>query len=375
MKAVTQISGSLVIALVFGSGGYYLGRSDATGQPQADPARQVRASAGAVRGVIPAGIDSKELRAKLDAEKSLLTRFKLALQNLEAWVGKSPIDALDWLATQPASDRRDEVIRMALNQYSETDAKGAAGWAMKNLSGAELNNTLITIAENWAEQNGREAATWFLAQTVTGERNGAVENLFFAWASNEPAAALEFIGSGSGIGDLSPTLRRAALAGWAKSEPEAAVAASLASSRANNDAGQFANTLANWATMDLEASSAWLLGKLEPGKERTAAAQELATIYAQQSPDAGLLWLEKLNSGTERDAAASALVAGWARSAPAEAAKWATTQSTSSLSPGAISEITHNYMLKDFAGFQTWRAALPEGPLKSVANQVGAGDE
>ncbi len=321
------------------------------------------------RSTIPA-IDPGKLRVHLDAEKNPLARFKLALQQLEAWMAKDPRDALAWLASQPPSGRRDEVMRLALSQYAETDAKGAADWALHNLTGVDLNNTLIAIAENWAQENGGEAAAWFLALPATPERDAAIENLFFSWASNEPSAALAFLESQSGPSDLAATLRRAALAGWVKSEPQAAVAASLALSRTNNDTAQFANTLANWATMDLDGSSQWLLANLPIGSERTEAAQELANIFAQQSPEAGIAWLDKLSAGVERDAAASSLVTGWARNSPEEAAKWAVNQNSSKLSGEAISEIAHNFLLKDATAFQAWISTLPDGPLKTQFTQA-----
>jgi len=355
-----------------------VGNHEAGLRTQGDPAKPDITSPGDspanVRRISSPAVDPAKLRARLNAEKNPLVRFKIAAEQLEAWVAKDPRDALNWLASQQPSGRRDEVIRLALKQYSETDAKGAAGWALQNLTGSDLNNTLIAIAENWAQENGSEAAAWFLALPATPERDGAIENMFFSWASNEPTAALSYLASHTGIGELTPTLRRAALAGWAKSDPQAAVAASLALSRTNNDTAQFANTLANWATMDLEGSSQWLLVNLPTGSERTEAAQELAIIFAQQSPQAGIAWLDKLSAGVERDAAASSLVAGWARSSPEEAAKWAASQMSSTLSSEAISEIAHNFLLKDAAAFQAWRIALPEGHLKSqaeVAEAVG----
>lgn len=373
MKPATQIIGGLVIAISCGAGGYFLGNREATARLQSGPAVVPVNSPELVRRNSPPAVDPAKLRARLDAEKNPLVRFKMAVQQLEAWVAKDPRDALAWLAGQQPSGRRDEVMRMALNQFAETDAKGAADWALHNLSGDDLNNTLIAIAEGWAQENGSEAAAWFLALPATSERDSAIENMFFSWASNEPAAALAFLASGTG--DLTPTLRRAALAGWAKSDPRAAVAASLALSRTNNDTGQFANTLANWATMDLEDSSQWLLANLPAGDERTAAARELGIIFAQQSPEAGVAWLDKLGAGAERDAAASSLVAGWARSSPEEAAKWAVSQSSSKLSGEAISEIGHNFLLKDAAAFQAWIAALPDGPLKTQFNQAAVPGE
>lgn len=374
MKPVTQITGALAIAILFGSGGYFLGKSHTSASPSSGQMREASGPAAhspeESRKPESRPLDPKSLRAALDAEKNPITRFKLAMQNMEAWVAKDPQGALAWLASQQPTERRDEVMRMALKQYAEIDAKGAAAWAMTNLNGIDLNNTLISIAEDWAEQNGAEAAAWFLALPVTEERNAAMENLMFAWASNEPSAALEFLKANPNLADLSPTLRRAALAGWVKTDPEGAVNESLTLSRANNDPEQFANTLANWATMDLEASSQWLLKNLPAGAERTVAAQEIATIFANQSPDAGIAWIGKLDAGPERDAAASTLATDWSRSGPADAAKWAASQTSATLSPESIAEISRNFLMKDSAGFEAWRASLPPGPIKDQAAKV-----
>jgi hypothetical protein len=364
---------ALAIAAAFGAGGYFLGKNQPRLAPESryDPQRQTEnASSPARKPVLPA-IDPVKLRAELDAETNPLARFKLALQNLEFWVARDPVGALDWLASQQASERRDEVIRMALEQFSETNAKGAADWAMANLRGAELNNAIISIAENWAQENGAEAAAWFAKQPPSEERHAAAEAVYFNWAANQPGPALDSLGQDTAWGDLSPALRRAALAGWAKSEPEAATAASLALSRTHQDPAQFSNTLANWATVDLEASSEWLLKKLPAGPERAAAAEELAVIYAKQSPDAGVAWLGQLDAGAERDAAGNSLAKTWARSAPSEAAKWAANQNEVQLSPQTVTSIGRNFLMKDAEAFQAWRAALPEGPLKTQLATVG----
>ncbi len=373
MKPFAQSITAISIALVCGTTGYFLGKSQSAATSHSQPQKPVTSAYGSPsqkHNSLPA-IDPKDLRAALDAEKNPLARFKLAMQNLEAWVAKNPKDALDWLASQQPTERRDEVIRMALSQYSATDAKGAADWTLKNLTGIDLNNTLIAVAENWAQQNGGEAAAWFLGLPPSAERDAAMESMFFAWASNEPTAALDFLKTNPAIGDLAPTLRRAALAGWAKSDPQGAVVSRLDLSRANNDPAQFANTLANWATIDLDSSSQWMLTNLPAGNERNAAAQELANIFANQSPDAGIAWLAKLNAGAERDAAASALAAAWSKSGPADAAKWLATQTSATLAPEAVAELAHNFLMKDPAAFQAWRAALPEGPLKTQANLAG----
>ncbi len=371
MKPIIQTVAAFTIALVFGASGYFFGKKHSSiSPPSARSESSGNSHVRSPRRDVVKTMDVKEMRTRLDAEKNPLTRFKLAVDNLDDWINQNPQDALDWLASQAPTRRRDEVMRMALKQFAENDPKGAADWARKNLSGADLNNMLIIIAGKWARENGLEAATWFQGQPENAERDAAMETIFFNWASDEPAAALEYLKANSSLGDLSATLRKAALAGWAKSEPEAAVTASLALSKTNGDLAQFANTLANWGTVDLAASSQWLLDNLPVGDARTAAAEELAIIFAQQSPEAGLAWLEKLNSGAERDQAASSLIAEWSRNDPAGAAKWATDQKLSDLSSLAMARMTQNFMAKNPTEFQTWRAALSPGPLKDQADKV-----
>jgi hypothetical protein len=374
MKPLALTAGAFTIAILCGGGGYLIGKRESAQSAPSSAAETTVSrplnSSGVPKKSPAASVDPKALIDALNQETNPLRRFNLALQNLETWVDKDPKGALDWLAAQPASERRNDVIRMALNQFAGIDAKAAADWAMQNQSGVDLNNSLIAIAEDWAGQNGRQAADWFLTLPATLERDAAVENIFFSWASNEPAAALEFLKAEPAIGELAPTLRRAALAGWVKSDPLAAVAASLSLSRANQDPGQFANTLANWATVDLEGSSQWLLSNLPAGRERLAATGELAVIYAQQSPEAGVAWLGKLEPGAERDAAASSLAAAWSRSGPLEAAKWAASQTSSELTADAVSEIGYNLLMKDPAAFESWKTALPAGPLKNNIDRL-----
>lgn len=311
------------------------------------------------------------VKREIDAEKSQLGRFRIAQENLERWVAKDPVGAMDWLASQPASYRRQELIRLALKQFSETDGRGAAQWALANLQGGELNNSLIAIGDVWALQNGREAAAWFLALPDTRERDAAVENMMFVWATNEPKAALAFVSERGDLADFTATMRRASLAGWAKSDPEGAVAASLEISRKANDPDQFANTLANWATIDLAKSSEWLIRNVVEGKERIPAATELGVIFAQQSPQDGLKFLEKLQAGDERNAAGNAFAAEWAASDPQDAAKWAADQTAFNLAEQAASEISMNYFRQDPAGFAIWKGALASGNLKTAADLVG----
>ena len=368
---IYSIAGALLLAVVCGWGGYALGLRQAIRNASSEGRGGAAVESKSLREIRLKSFDPEVVKREIDAEKSQLGRFRIAQNNLERWVAKDPVGALDWLASQPPSYRKQELIRLALKQFSETDGREAARWAIGNLQGGELNNSLIAIANEWALQNGREAAEWFLALPDTSERDAAVENMMFVWATNEPKAALGFVGERGDLADLASTLRRASLAGWSKSDPEGAVTASLEISKKENDPGQFANTLANWATIDLEKSSEWLIQNVDEGEGRTIAAAELGAIFAQQSPQDGVEFLEKLEAGEERNAAGNVFAAEWAAFGADDAAKWAVDQKTINLGEEAASEIAMNYFGKDPDGFTKWKGSLPPGNLKDAADLVG----
>lgn len=372
MKPAGIVTGAAIIALAAGAAGFILGRSTGSGRPgepaAAREATVSRAGKPARPALAPTELDG--LRKTLDGEKNPLQRFRTAARNLEAWINTDPQGALSWLMAQEPSSRRDEVLRMALSQFAENDPKGAAEWSLGKLTGVDLNNTLLGIAETWATQNGRDAADWFSALPASKIRDGAIEHLVFQWACDDPQAVIAYLKEHPTAEALSPTLRRAAYAGWAKTDPQGAAAASLESSRAHGDPEQFANTIANWATLDPDASAQWLLKNVTRESERLPAILQLADIYPHQSPQAGLAWLETLQA-SEKPAATNQFAAAWAESDAPSAAAWLARSQPQSLAPETSAAILHGYFSKDSEGFLRWRDALPDGPLKTQAANVG----
>ena len=97
---------------------------------------------------------------------------------------------------------------------------------------------------------------------------------------------------------------------------------------------------------------------------------QLAEIYPHQSPEAGLAWLETLGA-SEKAAATSQFAAAWAESDAPSAAAWIARTQPQGLAPEITAAILHGFFSKDPDAYQQWRDALPEGPLKSQAAEVG----
>ena len=373
MKTSSVIAAIALTGIIAGTAGYQIGLRRTPQSAASVETTPPRTNAGTERRIVLNPTDLTKLRAELDGETEPLKRFNHALKNMEAWVNADPKGALAWLRSQQPSGRRDEVIHRALQQYASNNPQEAAEWAKDNLTGIDLNNTLIRICEQWSRTNGREAAEWTSALPPSHARDAALEGLTFAWASQDPAAALEYLKASQVDPTLASILRYAAYAGWAKTDPVNAVRGSLESSRVFNDPGQFANTLANWATIDVAAAGKWLLENPLNPTEKTLAAKELAGIYANHSPQAGIAWINQLE-GADKKAALGEFADGWASSDPSSAAQWAATLPAGSLDDDAVAKILHGFLSDDHAAFEKWRDSLTDGPLKQQALKVAAGE-
>lgn len=370
MKTATALVAGISLSLFTGVVGFWLGRSsNDTTAPAAS--RQTDGPASRPRAARPmmSKSQTQELVALLDSQPDPLARFAIALDNMEDWVAADPAGALAWLAAQPLTARRAEVIRLAVFQWAESDPAAAAAWSKEHLQGVELQNMLIRLAEQWVATDPLSAARWFSQLPAGPARVGPLEGMFFRWAGQDPSAARAFLERELPADPNTPHILQAIHAGWAKTDPQAACASSLAASKKSNNPGLFANTLANWATMDVAASSAWLIQNVPPGPERSASIQEMAGMFAHQDPASGLTWLDQL-SPEERTKAGNTLAMTWAEADAASAARWLATPHNVDLEADTTSTILIGFLAQNEDAFTTWRDALPDGPLKQQAIEL-----
>lgn len=372
MKPATALVLGLGLSITTGLFGFWLGRSSSELSLESTTEAAAGQSASSRnRPTRPAltRVQTQELTSLLDRETDPLQRFALALDNMEDWVAADPQGALSWLSRQPLTARRSDVIRLALFQWAESDPAAAAVWSRDNLEGIELNNMLIRLAENWAEVDPASAARWCAQLPAGSARLGPLEGLFFRWASADPATARGFLDRELPSDPNTPHLLKAIHAGWAKTDPQGAVASSLEASKRIQNPDLFANTLANWATIDVASSATWLLQNVPPSPERTAAISEIAGMFAHHDPSSGLTWLDKLTP-EERSPARDILAVTWAEADAPSAAQWLASQPSLELDPNATSTILIGFLSQNEDAFTTWRDALPPGPLKQKATEL-----
>jgi len=366
MKPAHAILAGLCLSACTGITGYWLGISS---RHQSPPEKSAATSHAPRARPAPPPVSpdsSRDLVSRLDRETDPLRRFSIALDHMEDWVASDPASALTWLRNQPLTARRNEVIRLALIQWAAADPASAASWSKQNLQGIEHDNILIRIAEQWVTSDPATATRWFADLPPGRARSAALEGMLFRWASADPASARTFLTRDLPSDAGSPHLLQAIHAGWAKSDPPAAVSSSLATSQQTNNPGLFANTLANWATIDVASSSAWLLQNVPPGPHRTAAIGEIAGMFAQHDPSSGFTWIDKLTP-QERPAARDILATTWAETDAPSAAQWLSSQPVDHLSSNATNSILTAFLAHDDNAYTQWLDSLPPGPLKETA--------
>ncbi|HLP77897.1 MAG TPA: hypothetical protein VK327_13370, partial [Candidatus Paceibacterota bacterium] len=163
----------------------------------------------------PAAEWAQQLENPAERQTTLLTIANEAVRT-------EPMEALRLAVELPANDDRDEVIRHAATEWalqdgpgavewakgipdpalrnatlaaeviawSETEPEAAATFAVKTLPpGRLLEDTVVSIAQRWAQQQPQLAAAW-VAQFPPGNlKAAAAENVAAMWAQQNPSVA------------------------------------------------------------------------------------------------------------------------------------------------------------------------------------------
>lgn len=119
-------------------------------------------------------------------------RTELMRRAAGEWAARDTAAALRWvLETPPATlPERDELLAGILVQWSDADPLAAACSAIEALPESRLrNDTIISIAQRFAQKEPVRAAKWVATFPPGSLRDAAIGNVTAQWASQNPAAA------------------------------------------------------------------------------------------------------------------------------------------------------------------------------------------
>lgn len=110
-----------------------------------------------------------------------------------AWYARDFSAATNWVATLPASEKR-EAASAALNDaWAKNDPKSLAAYALGLTAGAEQSAVIKVLLANWSGANPEAAANWLLTFPETNRQPEAVVAVIKTWSQSEPAAVSNWL--------------------------------------------------------------------------------------------------------------------------------------------------------------------------------------
>lgn len=110
-----------------------------------------------------------------------------------AWAGKSPEEAIGWLATQPPSDTRSQALSDVISTWAHKDSSSAAEYVTALPPGTERDRTTSSLVNAIAERQPTEAWQWALTISDQNQRDVALAGVINRLAPRDPAAARQWL--------------------------------------------------------------------------------------------------------------------------------------------------------------------------------------
>jgi RNA polymerase sigma factor (sigma-70 family) len=110
-----------------------------------------------------------------------------------AWAGKSPEEAIGWLATQPPTDSRTQALGEAVQAWAHKDPSSAANYITALPHGTERDRGTHSLVQALGERHPHEAWQW--AQAITDEslRKSALSSVIARTIDRDPRTARHWL--------------------------------------------------------------------------------------------------------------------------------------------------------------------------------------
>lgn len=236
--------------------------------------------------------------------------------------------ALAWVKGLPEGVR-DHARGAVVAAAALDDPPAAAVMAAQMPAGHEREVAAARVAEMWATHSPAEAMAWVRTLAAEDRRRAEPQALIaWAAADGEQAAQFvsseSMDSAGASPHRLSEDVQRnvAAVAGtWAKREPDKAAEwmAKLPEGPLKSEAME--HVLWHWTEAAPEESSRWLDAQ-PPGPARDAGMAMLSQHTAATDPAAATAWAAAMTPGLRRDAALQQALAAWLRKDHTAASAW-----------------------------------------------------
>lgn len=267
-------------------------------------------------------------------------------QVINSLARQDPLAALDFAGKLSSLEARSSAMRMAIQQWTQTDPKAAVEHFLRANVGTP--DDLGSAFAGWARKNAMEALESARKIPEGPRRDAALQSAISAMGGANPQEGIRLATSLLPPEKQSNVLMNLAGA-WASKDPAAAADWVMQAKNANVIAGAGYSIINTWARKDPVAAAKWV--------DRTGNADHASTVvreWANVDPGAAAKWMERLPTGNGRDQAIGAFTRVVLDTDPAGAAAWAEVIAQPAQRENAISEVYRKWKGADPNAAETW---------------------
>ena len=315
-------------------------------------------------------IDSKDIRrlraiAKDDLKAALrilgnatdeTSRRSIALAIAAQYAAQEPAQALEWVQSQPAADRK-QLLKAVIGSVASIDAELALEAAQQQKNQVQRNQLIRSVVKTVAKQSPRDAANLLEGIEQKSDRIVAASAIAKDWLKKDTSAAIDWLlNTDAEVSDAIFKDRFAAKQ-IQLDEAQAIVAALPEKYRAT-----WARAVADRLTKERSAQDALrFVSQFEGQRDYPMQMAHLVTKVAANDPNQAIRWADRIPAGNSRDAALSNIVASHASKEPDQAAEWLTKINDPDLRQVAASDLVRKWYREDAVGARQWIDAMPRG--------------
>lgn len=255
------------------------------------------------------------------------------------------------------------------------------GYALKKAL-AEANPVTRTAAisqilSNLNESNVDSALEVFKDIPIRHDNKHEYQMLLYSWARFDGPGAIKYASENLNARGISAgQLRRAALPGWAATDPVAAAAwldektladaaeegKEVKDGAAVRPESDYASALIKgWAEKDPYGAADYLMERFEHGKQRESLIGHIASNIIKDGPDAAVAWAESFDDDQFKEEAFEELAEDWSSIDPAATGAWLAQHINEPYSKEAVEDLARGWAVKDLDSAVGWFETLDDG--------------
>lgn len=255
--------------------------------------------------------------AELISTERGLRRSSVVFQVAREWGRQNPEAALQWTASLPEGNLRENSTKMVWSGWAEKDPAAVAGKLKEEASQAvkEDHDIYQLVAGHWAKSDPAAAIAWI--ETIESKEGleRAMRGLNSMQVSELGVAGAQALINGAKTEAVRTQLTREMVRQLAKGDVQEAFAFVDGLNDAQAREQAFRPILEEWTQQNPAEASRYVAGMPE-GKERTELMRRTMEHWAQAEPEAAAEFAEQLPPGKERDFAALQLTRAWREEDP-----------------------------------------------------------